>query len=102
MWKKSQLEDLSLFGIDVHILSTSEINEEVIKKLYLLSSVAEYNEKENFKKEIKRILRTTMNNKYGMFIIFIRSLKMIFEINEKKGTSLQFSSWIQSFSCASR
>ncbi len=59
MWTKAQLEDLKLFGIDVYKLSIADINEEVIKKLYILSSVAEYNEKENFKKEIKRILKPT-------------------------------------------
>ena len=59
MWSKSQLQSLKQFGIEVDKLSILEINEEIIKKLSLYSSVAEYNEKEIFKKEIKRLLKPT-------------------------------------------
>ena len=59
MWSKSQLQSLKQFGIEVDKLSILEINEEIIKKLSLYASVAEYNEKEIFKKEIKRLLKPT-------------------------------------------
>jgi hypothetical protein len=57
MWSVKQLEELKIFGIDTDKLNIIEINAEIIKKLHLFASVAEYNEKEQFQKEIKRLLK---------------------------------------------
>ena len=59
MWSAKQLEELKIFGIDTDKLNIMEINTEVIKKLHLFASVAEFNEKEQFQKEIKRLLKPT-------------------------------------------
>jgi hypothetical protein len=57
MWSASQLKELKIFGIDTDKLNIMEINVEILKKLHLFASVAEYNEKEQFQKEIKRLLK---------------------------------------------
>ena len=57
MWSVKQLEELKIFGIDTDKLNIMEINAEVIKKLHLFASVAEFNEKEQFQREIKRLLK---------------------------------------------
>lgn len=59
MWNVSEIEELKLFGINTDNQTTEEINTEVLKKLRLLASVAEFNEKEQFQKEIKRLLKPT-------------------------------------------
>ena len=59
MFNANQLEELKIFGIETDKLSAEEVNDEIIKKLHLFASVAEYNEKEQFQKEIKRLLKPT-------------------------------------------
>ncbi len=54
MWNRYKVKELEKFGININ-QNDDKISEDILEKLSLYSSVAEFTEQDFFKRELKRI-----------------------------------------------